>query len=68
VFRLFSCLGFSHSFLSGLVSSCFNSKVFVFVLVCFFFIFYFIIFFFEVFRWVEGLPVADAPGRPAQFS
>lgn len=32
-----------------------------------FFYFLFFIFFFEVFRWVEGLPVADAPGRPARF-
>ena len=39
----------------------------LFFLFCFLFHLFFYFLFFEVFRWVEGLPVADAPGRPAGF-
>ena len=49
------------------VSFRFGFELFQFENVCFCFFFFLFFFFFEVFRWVEGLAVADAPGRPARF-
>ena len=49
------------------VSFRFGFELFQFENVCFCFVFFLFFFFFEVFRWVEGLAVADAPGRPARF-
>jgi hypothetical protein len=67
VFRLFSGLVFSRSFLFGSVSSSFNFEMFFFAFLSLFLFCFFFFFFFKVFRWVEGHPVADAAGRPARF-